>query len=1165
MKKFTNALMILLVFWGVSSIAQDMVITAVYDGPLTGGTPKGVEVYVLNNIADASIYGLGSANNGGGSDGEEFTFPADSYSAGDFIYVSSEIPMFNAWFGFDPNYTSDAMLINGDDAVELFMNGSVVDVFGEIDTDGSGEPWEYMDGWAYRVSSTGPDGSTFVLANFTYSGPNALDGETSNATAQFPVPIGTYTAGPVSTVARIVGSMQGWNTTDPDYVMSQNANGLYELTKTLDADDHEYKVLEGDAWGDPEYPGDNQHIVLTQTEDVTWKANVTADLVTHLNPVIVGNFFSAIGGNDWDPGELMGEMTDPDGDDVFTVDILLTSGDWLCKVALNHNWDQSTGGDIAFSSDGVSMTTFTYDFPNNITTVSGPPPPTATVTFEVIDTSGKNYNGFYLKGSWDGSGNYDGGWNGGVEHSAFYDDGTNGDVTADDNIWTCQQDLVVDNGANTWEWGVNDSEHNWIAGNWQFTVPDDSPQTQSWTVPDVPALVINEIMYNSPGADEEWIELYNNTDDEIDLENWKILDSDANHTPIIITSGHNIAAGGYFTISVTTDGNFPFTPDFDGTGFFALNNGGDVVRIYNPDGILVDIVEYDDGDPWPTEPDGDGPTLSLIDPDSDNSLAESWDPSPMVGGTPGGTNFPPAAYITVVDPNGGEFLEIDTDYLITWNYGNWDGDVKIEIQKDGETPELIDSNIPVADESYLWFVTDVAGTGDDYKIIITNMDTDTPSDSSDNFFSIIEPYDLPFLVITEIMYNPPESGDDSLEFVEIYNNGPDAVELEGFYFSEGIEFTFPDVEILPDTFLLVAVDSIAMLNTFGVEALQWTSGGLSNGGEDIELKDAYSNVIDYVDYDDSPPWDTVPDGNGPSLTLCNPDSDNSLPESWTHSVYFSAVNSAGDSIWATPGFECQIELFAGFEADTTLVLVGESVLFSDLTIGDPTTWSWTFEGGDPDTYEGQDPPFIAYDAAGRWDVTLVVSDGMNTDSITYEEYIWAGSAPVADFYADPTDFTAGAATNFFSLSTGDSLTFAWTFEGGTPETSEDENPADISYNIMADSLYDVTLIVTNEFGSDTLTKEEYIHTTPEGIGENILNQNSVKLYPNPAQESVTVTLPDGIDAEMLLTDISGKVILRKRVSSDHTISLQELNNGIYLVRILDLNNKSMIIKKLIVY
>jgi len=50
---------------------SDLIITAAFDGPLPGGDPKGIELYVVNDIADLSMYGVGSANNGGGTDGEE--------------------------------------------------------------------------------------------------------------------------------------------------------------------------------------------------------------------------------------------------------------------------------------------------------------------------------------------------------------------------------------------------------------------------------------------------------------------------------------------------------------------------------------------------------------------------------------------------------------------------------------------------------------------------------------------------------------------------------------------------------------------------------------------------------------------------------------------------------------------------------------------------------------------------------------------------------------------------------------------------------------------------------------------------------------------------------------------------------------------------------------
>ena len=183
--------------------ANDFVISGVIDGPLVGGMPKAIELYVINDIADLSQYGVGSANNGGGTDGEEFTFPAVAVTAGTYIYLAIEAAEFTNYFGFAPDYThNNAPLINGDDAVELFFLSTVIDVFGDINLDGTGQPWEYQDGWAYRNVETGPDGSTFQLGSWSFSGINALDGETTNATAATPIPIGTYTpqmiAGPTA-------------------------------------------------------------------------------------------------------------------------------------------------------------------------------------------------------------------------------------------------------------------------------------------------------------------------------------------------------------------------------------------------------------------------------------------------------------------------------------------------------------------------------------------------------------------------------------------------------------------------------------------------------------------------------------------------------------------------------------------------------------------------------------------------------------------------------------------------------------------------------------------------------------------------------------------------------------------------------------------------------
>ena len=66
----------------VSSSDVALIITGVIDGPLSGGVPKAVELYAVSDIGDLSEYGLGSANNGSGTDGQEFTFPSISVNQG---------------------------------------------------------------------------------------------------------------------------------------------------------------------------------------------------------------------------------------------------------------------------------------------------------------------------------------------------------------------------------------------------------------------------------------------------------------------------------------------------------------------------------------------------------------------------------------------------------------------------------------------------------------------------------------------------------------------------------------------------------------------------------------------------------------------------------------------------------------------------------------------------------------------------------------------------------------------------------------------------------------------------------------------------------------------------------------------------------------------------
>jgi hypothetical protein len=199
---------------------------------------KGVELKAVVDIADISIFGVGSANNGQGSDGEETSLPAISVTAGECIYVVDDSVKFVQFFGdADHIIVGDAANINGDDAIELFENELVIDVFGEINTDGTGEPWEYLDGWAYRLSGTGPDGNNFELNNWYFSGVGELNNVPNNGMAPNPFPVCSYlNIAPTVPVANDDNAFTDFNTAVTINVLGndQTPNPLTSMEVTSD-------------------------------------------------------------------------------------------------------------------------------------------------------------------------------------------------------------------------------------------------------------------------------------------------------------------------------------------------------------------------------------------------------------------------------------------------------------------------------------------------------------------------------------------------------------------------------------------------------------------------------------------------------------------------------------------------------------------------------------------------------------------------------------------------------------------------------------------------------------------------------------------------------------------------------------------------------------------
>jgi hypothetical protein len=153
--------------------------------------------------------------------------------------------------------------------------------------------------------------------------------------------------------------------------------------------------------------------------------------------------------------------------------------------------------------------------------------------------------------------------------------------------------------------------------------------------------VINEINYNSSDDynSDDWVELINPGEIEIDISDWILKDDDNSHG-YTIPDETVIQPNNYLVLAKDMDlfsSSYPDINNVIGPFDFSLSGGGDQVRIFDNAGVLIDSVQYDDIDPWPVEPDGNGPTLELINPTLDNLLSESWAAS-IDNGTPGTQN-----------------------------------------------------------------------------------------------------------------------------------------------------------------------------------------------------------------------------------------------------------------------------------------------------------------------------------------------------------------------------------------------------------------------------------------------------------------------------------------------------------------------------------------------
>ena len=216
----------------------------------------------------------------------------------------------------------------------------------------------------------------------------------------------------------------------------------------------------------------------------------------------------------------------------------------------------------------------------------------------------------------------------------------------------------------------------------------------------------------------------------------------------------------------------------------------------------------------------------------------------------------------------------------------------------------------------------------------------------------------------------------------------------------------------------------------------------------------------------------------------------------TYNVTLTVMNTCGSK--NVSNMVSIISAFqASFDADTISGCAPLTVVFENTSSAGATSWAWSFEGGNPSA-SSMENPSITYNTAGEFNVTLIISDGTENDTLTMDNYISVGDVPSGDF-----TFTRNILEASFNATVFGQNYISWDFGDGSAG-SNDEDPSHI---YSTEGAYMVTMEAGNDCDTLRITKEVYVFDIPMATFNSsvtsLCEQEDVTFTASPTGDSLT--------------------------------------------------------------